>query len=145
MSRLIDADKFKEYIVDGFEQNKDLFTDEQRDFVKVITCGLLKDIDEQPTAYDVDKVVEQLEECKTKKYVSGITNTPYEFGACHAMDDAIKIVKGGGSKMIIDYTIAKECSNPEVFYTCYQCGKCGRVFEDGIMIDDGGTTIDEEE
>ena len=54
-------------------------------------------------------------------------------------------IKGGGSKMIIDYTIAKECSNPEVFYTCYQCGKCGRVFEDGIMIDDGGTTIDEEE
>ena len=47
--------------------------------------------------------------------------------------------------MIIDYTIAKECSNPEVFYTCYQCGKCGRVFEDGIMIDDGGTTIDDEE
>lgn len=55
-------------------------------------------IDEQPTAYDIDKVVEQLEECKTKKYVSGITNTPYEFGACHAMDDAIKIVKGGGTK-----------------------------------------------
>ena len=47
--------------------------------------------------------------------------------------------------MIIDYTIAVECSNPEVFYICYQCGKCGRVFEDGIMIDDGGTTIDEEE
>ena len=55
-------------------------------------------IDEQPTAYDIDKVVEQLEECKTKKYVSGITNTPYEFGACHAMDDAIKIVKGDGTK-----------------------------------------------
>ena len=47
--------------------------------------------------------------------------------------------------MIIDYILAKECSNPEVVYTCYQCGKCGRVFEDGIMIDDGGTTIDEEE
>ena len=47
--------------------------------------------------------------------------------------------------MIIDYTAAVECSNPEVVYTCYQCGKCGRVFEDGIMIDDGGTTIDEEE
>ena len=49
------------------------------------------------------------------------------------------------NEVIIDYTVAKECSNPEVFYTCYQCGKCGRVFEDGIMIDDGGTTIDEEE
>ena len=58
--RLIDADKFKEYIVDGFEQNKDLFTDEQRDFVKVITCGLLKDIDEQPKAFDIDKALKKL-------------------------------------------------------------------------------------
>ena len=47
--------------------------------------------------------------------------------------------------MIIDYTAAVECSNPEVVYTCYQCGKCGRVFEDGIMIDDGGTTVDDDE
>ena len=47
--------------------------------------------------------------------------------------------------MIIDYTVAVECENPEVYYTCWQCGKCGRKFENGIMIDDGGTTIDEEE
>lgn len=47
--------------------------------------------------------------------------------------------------MIIDYTAAVERSNPEVFYTCYQCGKCGRVFDDGIMIDDGGTTVADEE
>ena len=43
--------------------------------------------------------------------------------------------------MIIDYTVAVECENPEVYYTCRQCGKCGRKFENGIMIDDGGTTI----
>ena len=47
--------------------------------------------------------------------------------------------------MIIDYTVAVECENPEVYYTCWQCGKCGRKFENGFMIDDGGTTIDEEE
>ena len=29
--------------------------------------------------------------------------------------------------------------------TDYKCGKCGRVFENGFMVDDGGTTIDEEE
>ena len=86
MSRLIDADKFKEYIVDGFEQNKDLFTDEQRDFVKVITCGLLKDIDEQPTAYDVDKVVEQLEE----NYSCDVGNLKMI-----SVDKAIEILKGG--------------------------------------------------
>ena len=48
-------------------------------------------------------------------------------------------------EMIVEYTLAKECKNEEVWYTCYQCGKCGRVFEDGFMVDDGGTTIDEEE
>ena len=86
MSRLIDADEFKEYIVDGFEQSKDLFTDEQRDFVKVITCGFLKDIDEQPTAYDIDKVVEQLEE----NYSCDVGNLKMI-----SVDKAIEIVKGG--------------------------------------------------
>lgn len=47
--------------------------------------------------------------------------------------------------MIIDYAICKECSNPDVFYTCYKCGKCGRKFENGFMVDDGGTTVDEDE
>ena len=48
-------------------------------------------------------------------------------------------------KMIIDYTVAKECK--EITYgICYQCGKCGRKFNEyGIMIDDGGTTVEEEE
>lgn len=43
--------------------------------------------------------------------------------------------------MIIDYTPAVECSNPEVYYTCYQCGKCSRVFKDGFMIDDGAQPL----
>lgn len=46
--------------------------------------------------------------------------------------------------MIIDYTVAKECKNPETWYTCYKCEKCGRKFENGFMVDDGGTTIEEE-
>lgn len=47
--------------------------------------------------------------------------------------------------MILDYGCAKECCNPEntMKYTCYKCGKCGRVFEGQVMIDDGGTTSDE--
>lgn len=45
--------------------------------------------------------------------------------------------------MIIDYSVAKECQE-ETWYTCYKCGKCGRVFDEyGIMVDDGGTTIDD--
>lgn len=52
-------------------------------------------IKEQPTAFDIEAVVKELEEMKTKTFVSGITWNPYEFGACHAIDKAIEIVKGG--------------------------------------------------
>ena len=47
--------------------------------------------------------------------------------------------------MIIDYILAQECKNEEVLYTCYQCGKYGRVFENGFMANDDSTTIKEEE
>ena len=47
--------------------------------------------------------------------------------------------------MIVEYTLAKECENENVWYTCYKCGKCGRVFEDGLLIDEGDTTVDEDE
>ena len=43
--------------------------------------------------------------------------------------------------MIIDYGVAQECKNPSSYgEICVKCGKCGRVFENGIMVDDGGTT-----
>ena len=40
----------------------------------------------------IEKLIGRLEEHKTKAFVTGITNRPYEFGACQAMDDAVKIV-----------------------------------------------------
>ena len=39
-----------------------------------------------------EKIIERLEETKTKGYVTGITNNPYEFGACSALDRAVEIV-----------------------------------------------------
>nr|DAL60381.1 MAG TPA_asm: hypothetical protein [Caudoviricetes sp.] len=78
--RLIDADK----IIDSLG-NSDM------DFA----IGAV--IDEQPTAFDVGKVVEQLETKKTrdtelkKKYIS-----EYFKGKADAFEFAIKIVKGGG-------------------------------------------------
>ena len=49
-------------------------------------------------------------------------------------------------QMIVDYSRAKECKNEECMYgTCYKCGKCGRKFENGFMVDDGGTTVEDEE
>ena len=80
MSRLIDADK----IIDSLG-NSDM------DFA----IGAV--IDEQPTAFDVDKVVEQLETKETratelkKKYIS-----EYFKGKADAFEFAIKIVKEGG-------------------------------------------------
>ena len=53
--------------------------------------------------------------------------------------------EGRGARMIIDYIPAKECKNNKVWYTCYKCGQCGRKFENGMMIDAGGTTIAEED
>lgn len=84
MSRLIDADK----IIDSLG-NSDM------DF----TIGAV--IDEQPTVFDVDKVIEQLKDLKAMYWFS-IANTgdkkldvAYE-NVGNALDRAIEIVKGGG-------------------------------------------------
>lgn len=66
-------------------------------------------IDEQPTVFDVDRIVEQLESIKEKKYTAC---SDQECGYCKylstcscgdkadklALDRAIEIVKGGGIK-----------------------------------------------
>lgn len=91
MSRLIDADKLKEAINSSLNAGRETFSPE-------IICEA---VDEQPTVFDIDKVVEQLEE------VEKIMTSPVIkdcFGEeCRASDctvclinKAIEIVKGGG-------------------------------------------------
>ncbi len=89
--RLIDADVFKEYIKNGFRDVTNLFkTEEYRDLARQITDAFCLDIDEQPTAYDVYKVVEQLEEASFyDSFVSEETKV-IDF------PKAIEIVKAGG-------------------------------------------------
>ena len=59
-------------------------------------------IDEQPTAFDVDKVVEQIEyrranfDCKLCKYNDDEKTICSEDCSDALIDDLIKIVKGGG-------------------------------------------------
>ena len=88
--RLIDADKLIKYI-------KSISSD-QKEF---IDC-----VNEQPTAFDVDKVVEQLEDIKRKKYRACqdviCEDCKYSEDCCEgdesdklALDMAVKIVKGG--------------------------------------------------
>ena len=87
MSRLIDADKidFNEVFVGASE-----FAQDTRNAAQML-------IDNQPTAFDLDKVVEQLETRKAKaaalqkKYTS-----EYFEGETDAFEFAIKIVKEGG-------------------------------------------------
>lgn len=80
MSRLIDADK----IIDSLG-NSDM------DFA----IGAV--IDEQPTVFDADKVIEQLETRKTRATALQEKNTSEYFeGETDAFEFAIKIVKGGG-------------------------------------------------
>ena len=69
-----------------------LTEDEYRKFCKII--------DGEPTAYDVDKVVKQLEKLKSQVPVNRILDNiikdkPKELGQLIAYNKAIKIVKGG--------------------------------------------------
>lgn len=85
MSRLIDADK----IIDSLGIS-------DMDFA----IGAV--IDNQPTAFDVDKVIEQIEyrranfDCKLCKYNDDEKTICSEDCSDALIDDLIKIVKGGG-------------------------------------------------
>lgn len=59
-----------------------------------IAVSVMMEIEEQPTAYDVDKVVEQLEE--KKENVGFIRATMKVSAYLRGINDAIEIVKGGG-------------------------------------------------
>ena len=93
MSRLIDADELIKYIK-IWEIGTSISSD-QKEF---IDC-----IDRQPTAFDADKVVEQLKELKMRYFLT-IANTGdkkldvvYE-NVGNTLDRAIEIVKGGGTE-----------------------------------------------
>lgn len=91
MSRLIDADELIKYIK-IWEIGTSIMSD-QKEF---INC-----VNKQFTAFDVDKVVEQLEELKMR-YFQTIANTGDADKDCaykniaNTIDKAIEIVRGGG-------------------------------------------------
>lgn len=84
MGRLIDADKLKHVIHCAYSDDLEI----------------LEKIDEQPTAFDLDEVVEQLKQLKTRYFLT-IANTgdkkldiAYE-NVGNALDRVIEIIKGG--------------------------------------------------
>ena len=99
MGRLIDADKLLETLQD-LEPHCDNY---EYGMLNTMRYYMLKIINDEPTAYDVDKVVEQLEELKSLVQVNRILDDivnekPKELGMLIAYSKAIEIVKGGGVK-----------------------------------------------
>lgn len=76
---LIDADALKEYCMRASKSDDD--------FRRVSLATLASVIDAQPTAYDPEKVVRQLEEYREEME---------QFGCSGMLSDMIEVVKGGG-------------------------------------------------
>lgn len=87
MGRLIDADKLLE------ETRRDRDYAEKNGFMDMYheRQALIDRIEAQPTAYDPDKVVEQLETYSNADEAEQLGTIPVV-----ELEDAIKIVKGGG-------------------------------------------------
>ena len=62
-----------------------------------VTNSIIDEVEEQPTAYDIDNVVEELEE-RQKEYLAGfgVYNNDEMHGVACGLGDAIEIVKQGG-------------------------------------------------
>ena len=96
MGRLIDADKLLETLQDlePHCENKDY----EYGILNTMRYYMPKIINDEPTAYDVDKVVEKLEEIKNKDTEIALDEAQKErcFWYAQGMNRAIEIVKGGG-------------------------------------------------
>lgn len=91
--RMIDADELKTQLYESIMVNEDM---DCLDFLRVESL-----IDAQPTAYDVDKVVQQLE--LLKKYDLNLADMMLDIQSNGldrhfiCLEDAIEIVKAGGT------------------------------------------------
>lgn len=104
--RLIDADDLEEILDIHIQKLQDDIDDARTEVQKVVyeaqlfsTMEMIRVIKEQPTAYNVDKVVKELKTlsqraCNRRNLF--FSNKEYERGRVYAFDDAIDIVKAGG-------------------------------------------------
>lgn len=81
--RLIDADMLKKNIFKWLKPSGD---PQETEMVRLddVEISVISEIDEQPTAYDIDKVVEELE------------RFPLGNLGCQELNEIIEIVKQGG-------------------------------------------------
>lgn len=90
--RLIDADALVAKIWEKHKKVEDTY-DLCVDEVKDILCGIVSIIDEQPTAYDLDKIAKALD--KASDYCES-NEQDMEHVQMLRLVDAVDIVKGGG-------------------------------------------------
>ena len=96
MRRLIDEETLKKSI--GKWLNPDPSADRMVD-IDDIAVSVMMEIEEQPTAYDVDKVVAELEKLADKandKILEAGELQLYYDGYEDALRTAVEVVKGGG-------------------------------------------------
>ena len=96
MGRLVDTDKLKWSI--------------RNNAPKCVPLWVYETIDEEPTAYDVDKVMEQLKEQK-----SGLTEWAEDEAFKLATDKAIEIVK---QESVSDAVCEWECDGDNLITSC---------------------------
>ena len=96
MGRLIDADKLLETLQDlePHCENKDY----EYGMLNTMRYYMPKIINDEPTVFDVDKVIEKLEEVKNKDTEIALDEAQKKrcFWYAQGMNRAIEIVKGGG-------------------------------------------------
>lgn len=88
--RLIDADRLKAAIHTDFSEHFTLYHDTDQ---TALFDMVMDDIDEMPTAFDKEKVIDELKSAENYLYVNGIRITNFKF--IHTLT-AIEIVEKGG-------------------------------------------------
>ncbi len=92
--RLIDADELILHLNDFMLQQSPIdIQDIESIHVSTVIQDCINAVEEQPTAYDVDKVVQKLKEQQNNK---GFGGTLQEMFYDSGLDAAIEIVKAGG-------------------------------------------------
>ena len=119
-----------------------------KDFREII-INIIPTIKNQPTAYDIDKVVEELEKIRAKETCNKEKCDTKEICRICVVDDAIEIVKQGGvSDDVCEWRLCDEeanvydtsCRNPHIliegtpidnnYEYCPYCGKKIKIVGD---------------
>ena len=87
MSDLISRSEFIKFFMEHMRTAKDF---------REIIINIIPTIKNQPTAYDIDKVVEELEKIRAKETCNKEKCDTKEICRICVVDDAIEIVKQGG-------------------------------------------------